>query len=30
MVPTILPKMDAEVASLGRSTSSRLEELETK
>ncbi len=30
MVPTILPKMDAEVAALGRSTSSRLEELETK
>ena len=29
MVPTILPKMDAEVAALGRSTSSRLEELET-
>ncbi|WP_082690739.1 SDR family oxidoreductase [Mycobacterium sp. M26] len=30
VVPTILPKMDAEVASLGRSTSSRLEELESR
>lgn len=30
MVPEILPRMDAEVASLGRSTSSRLEDLETK
>ncbi|WP_167101876.1 SDR family oxidoreductase [Mycobacterium sp. DL592] len=29
MVPSILPAMDAEVESLGRSTSSRLEELET-
>jgi NAD(P)-dependent dehydrogenase (short-subunit alcohol dehydrogenase family) len=29
LVPSILPKMDAEVAALGRSTSSRLEELET-
>lgn len=29
LVPRILPKMDAEVAALGRSTSSRLEELET-
>jgi len=29
LVPHILPKMDAEVAALGRSTSSRLEELET-
>lgn len=28
LVPRILPKMDAEVAALGRSTSSRLEELE--
>ena len=28
MTPTILPKMDAEVAALGRSTSARLEELE--
>ncbi|WP_431231648.1 SDR family oxidoreductase [Mycolicibacterium psychrotolerans] len=28
LVPSILPKMDAEVAALGRSTSSRLEELE--
>lgn len=29
LVPRILPKMDAEVAALGRSTSSRLEELES-
>ncbi|WP_099249339.1 SDR family oxidoreductase [Mycobacterium sp. shizuoka-1] len=29
LVPSILPKMDAEVAALGRSTSSRIEELET-
>lgn len=29
VVATILPKMDAEVAALGRSTSSRLEELES-
>lgn len=29
VVPTLLPKMDAEVAALGRSTSSRLEELES-
>jgi NAD(P)-dependent dehydrogenase (short-subunit alcohol dehydrogenase family) len=29
LVPRILPKMDAEVAALGRSTASRLEELES-
>lgn len=29
VVPTLLPKMDAEVAELGRSTSARLEALET-
>lgn len=29
MVPTVLPKMDAEVSALGRSTSARLEELES-
>ena len=28
LVPSILPRMDAEVAALGRSTSSRVEELE--